>query len=456
MASRRRPPRARRGARRSAPVPAPNNGGSGETTRTLRGTKQTVPCPACGTEYRIPNELLDQQIACKNCGRAFTPSKASKRRISSQSNATPFIVGGAILVFMILGGWVIVASSGTPTPTGPEAPAVAVVETGIRNSRVRDVSDWMKALQNGNSFDLSRRSDFGALRTFLGIENLNGSAEDVEDRVTQALLNDERTHFFRECEVTGAEIEKAEAAANKGHVRLALAVRDEFRRNWSDPVAEIPVGFQISEGTARVTGWDPSRVPAPREPAAAGGDVAVTEGTHATGHETIKEETVRTTDFHGEKVVVREAELVPLGHLDDTPEPLRQEIDGLIAKLMDLNAPGATAFRSTQRLKEIGKPAIPRLLNALYETPLDNQENILRINRVTAALYDMTGQRFGFSAGVIKTDDPAAVQAERLSALKQWYAWWARNASRDKIDFAIDEDEEPLPGEPPKKSRTMK
>jgi hypothetical protein len=62
------------------------------------------------------------------------------------------------------------------------------------------------------------------------------------------------------------------------------------------------------------------------------------------------------------------------------------------------------------------------------------------MRRVTQALNQITGQRFGFNPSVVKDAQTASTDADRISTLKQWYAWWATYHDQP-YDFAIDKGE---------------
>ena len=137
---------------------------------------------------------------------------------------------------------------------------------------------------------------------------------------------------------------------------------------------------------------------------------------------------------------LKESKLIPLEHLEDTPPELRKEIDGLIAKMIDLDGPGYQFNRCSRRLREIGRPAIPRLLNKMYETPAKVREDVLVLARIVGALRDTSGVAFGFNPADRKDSDIGGTEEERLSALRQWYAWWYTAHNRD-FTRAIDKSE---------------
>ena len=136
--------------------------------------------------------------------------------------------------------------------------------------------------------------------------------------------------------------------------------------------------------------------------------------------------------------------------MPDTSPESRAEIDRLIADLLDLDGPGTLANRSIDRLDDIGRPAIPRLLNQFYELKNDVVGNNFKLVRVDRALRTMTGRSFDYDPGLRPTQ-LHTLKDQRVSALRQWYAWWYRYHDRDYA--ALIDKQEILP---PVKKGTIK
>ncbi len=417
--------------------------------RDSREGRRTVGCPSCGTEYRVPDDLLSEQMTCQSCGRAFVPSAVSTRSARKQNNAQPFILGGALLAFMIIG--LVLISGGKKEPVQQTQERPRTVETGMKNSRVRDVAEWAEALASGNRFKLSSTTDVGPFVAFFEIGLVDGTAADRERLVLDRLLDDPKTAVLRDSYVSVGKIDRDAAEADRGTVRLDLSIKEEAQKRWSQPTATYDVSFLVQGGRAKVSGFTAIYEPPPRaEPKA--------RGPRPVKHDVIGDATSVERDYGGVKTTIREAELKPLPHMEGTSPDVQAKIDAHIATLIDLEGSGGASNTASRRLKEIGKPAVPRLLNKLYELVVGNgaslrdQHTVLQIRRVTMGLEDVTGQRFGFDPSVLESQTSS--QDYRLSSLRQWYGYWADNHWREDWRLGVDEGEDPFaekPGEPAKK-----
>ena len=445
MAARRQSKASRRAAAAASRPPegTPSPRRSSATRRAAGSTgspavKVRIACPQCGSEYRIAADQLDRQVRCANCDRTFVPQSAGRRGRRSRNTATPFIMGGGIVVFVVL-TFILISQSGRAgaSKTDVVDPVASIHE---ENPRVRDVWAWTDAIAAGNKFQLGTLSDFEALRQRLGIDP-TGSPDEQRDRVIERLLQGEETQVLREFEVTSALIpEPEDAELASGTVQVYLTVREAHAKGWTS-TAELAVSYVFANDRARVTGFEITEKPRKKVPR---------RKAHK-AHEDIGKVKVLERDFGGRMIKVTEAEVVPLGHLEGTSEELQKEVDQLIEQLCDIEGPGALAQRSVRRLTEIGRPSIPRLLNKFYETPLDTQDNVLRLRRITGALSTMTGQRFGFNPSVIQSADTVSTDEHRKSVLRQWYAWWSDNYNKD-YTVAIDK-EESLDIDPPARGK---
>jgi hypothetical protein len=182
----------------------------------------------------------------------------------------------------------------------------------------------------------------------------------------------------------------------------------------------------------KVTGWEvlkqPSK-PRPKKP-------------KHVPHEKIAAPEVVEREFGGAKIKVTESELVPLEHLEDTPAELRAEIDQLIDGLMDME--NVRYNGSIRRLQQIGRPAIPRLLNKMYEVKPVSKDDREGLKRVIMAMTALSGMQFGYNVADRKDLLIGGTPEERTSALKQWYAWWYKYHDQDFTTAIDKQDDESL------------
>ena len=93
-------------------------------------------------------------------------------------------------------------------------------------------------------------------------------------------------------------------------------------------------------------------------------------------------------------------------------------------------------------LENIGKPAIPRLLNKLYEVKPQGKDDVEALNRVVKTLRSMSGQAFGYNPRELIAQNVGGSLKERESALRQWYGWWYYMYGSKRWDELVDTDEE--------------
>ena len=378
-------------------------------------------------------------------------SGASRRRTErrASSSSSSMILSIVSVVVIVIGGIIalqyIPASEEEPVKAAPKK---AALDISWRHPRVQKVVSWVGYAAAGDDFQLRLMTDLDQLQTNLGIEpdrplaaQNTGGRQEVERILLDELRKGDSTAIFRHFEPGSGQLdEESMHDANRGTVTLempprdgsplavALADKKTQRRYTSSPEARVRFSFEIQNKQLIVTGWSvlyEPKVPQPKK---------------KKGHTEIAAPKAVEKEWQGKKIVVQETEIVPLSHLEDTPEELRQEIDGLVETLMDLEGSGAVANRAIYRLRDIGRPAVPRLLTKMYEIQPKETDDRLRLRRVIQALREMTGVAFGFNVAEIAHGGVS--EEERQSSLRQWYAWWYRNHNKDftrSIDKAEDE-----------------
>lgn len=339
--------------------------------------------------------------------------------------------GLAVFGFIVL----LINSGGGPQPARAEhkpTDPLASISIAWTHPRVQAIAKWANAIGEGLDLELGRFSDVAALGKQLEVP-LDADASSQQRAVLAALKEHQQTLVFREFFADDGKLfDRSMHDAPQGQVELSLRPRPDKGYN-PDIRATVTVFFKAAAPDLRVTGFHVDYLPPALRP----------KGPRHVPHADIAKPTVVERVLGGEKLLVEESELSPLGHLADTSPELRAEIDSLIAKMCDLDAPGQQFNRSSRRLREIGRPAVPRILNKMYETPMRNQQDVLVLARVVGCLRDITGMAFGYNPADVADTGIGATEEERMSALKQWYAWWRRNHDVDftrAIDKADGED----------------
>lgn len=372
--------------------------------------------------------------------RSVNPQRAERRQADRAKkrqqgeNIKPFIIGGVGLVVLVGGLLLVRAVTRANQPVEAKVEQVVHAPMDEKNSRAKDVRTWVESLQGESEFSLVRHSDLGALGNFLGV----GGAQDA---VLNALYTGEKAEYIRDWNLTSVGMKNlASADGERGHVVAYFDIADkpEKRKLFVKSTVTAEFAFLRADGVSKVTGWNYTEEPVKRK--------IVERPKVETAIGKVKEV---TRMINGQEVTVTEAEPVPLDHFDDTPEDVRRKIDSLIEDLKDPNDP-ARANRAQLGLDKIGKPSMPRLLNALYETKLEGITDLVELEnrvhylrKVAQTLEVLSGNRFAFDVRIpTNAEEAKTSETLRYSAVRQWYAWW-RNARFEK-DWQNFDDEEDL------------
>jgi hypothetical protein len=108
----------------------------------------------------------------------------------------------------------------------------------------------------------------------------------------------------------------------------------------------------------------------------------------------------------------------------DTPADVRVRIEAACAKLTDLSAT-KEATKAKRELVEIGKPAIPAVLNLIVgREELATKEDQMIVNHAVSVLKDITQEDLGYAPGGIGGTMTGDIKAENVQALMRWFGWW--------------------------------
>jgi predicted Zn finger-like uncharacterized protein len=413
-----------------------------------RDGKASISCPNCAAQFKIAEDNLEMKVKCSQCHRTFFPLAAAKGRHAPPNYTQPIIMGVVAIVAIIVVGLIIDSLSTTGANTGPAVVEKPTIEVGSKTKEVRAVIAWAKAIGDKDRLNAAFNTDMDTIQKKFDIDKKSlysrsfGEAKKViENKVLDTLFSATETIVFRAYTPSYGRITDEKMVEDKkGTVRLSLSPRDSKIHRDS---AEVLVSYEWDSDDQRfkVYGW--------RVVTMASEDLLLEKIDNKNprkkhiAHTEIGKVESRDIIFGGKKHQIEEAELVPLTHLETTSEEDRKTIDALIAKLIDINASGIHFNRADLALQKFGKAAVPRILNKMYETKMKTQDDVLVVNRLCRFLRHLTGERKGFNPAIntLGDADVGASEKERVSALKQWYAWWGRYYDRDNWRN-IDSDEE--------------
>lgn len=116
--------------------------------------------------------------------------------------------------------------------------------------------------------------------------------------------------------------------------------------------------------------------------------------------------------------------IAPLAPLPGTSDTEKQKLQKLIEDVADPYA-GAAANRAIDDLAEIGKPAVPYLINAFLDVDLESadMDSINSGAQIHEALGQVTGRNLFYN----RMDESEQGIMERLKTRYSWHRWWTRN-----------------------------
>jgi hypothetical protein len=420
--------------------------------RVGRDGKVQISCPACAAQYRIMPEHMDTKVKCTQCHRVFFPGAAAGgKRTVHKNPATPIIAFGAAIIIIVLIGVLIANAGDTPKPKVVEPPKF--VDLGNSTPQVKAVKRWAKGIFDQQRFEVESFTAYTPVQQLLGIETKNNYSQSFGDaqkelgkKIIDALMTGQQAEIFQYCEARSGKIMDAEyLKATEGKVLLSLTEP----KSQHEGIVEVDY-VQTDDGAFKVSGW--KVVHAPKRPPSEE-ELAAGRGKRFKVHPKIAKPVVVKRMFGGKEIEVKESEPVPLDHFEDTPPELRKKIDADIAALMD-NSDPRRANRAQLDLLDIGKAAVPRLLNKMYEVKPKGRDDVEALNRVIKTLRIMSGQAFGYNPRELAGQHVGGSEKERESALKQWYGWWYYMHESNRWNELVDkEDEEFMTEEEVKKKR---
>jgi len=417
-----------------------SSGTSGSGLKPGRDGKYEIKCPQCATVYKMPEQSLEAKFTCRNCDRTFFPKTTGGRRASAaaaQNQAKPFIIGGVLLVGLIVVGVIISNVSSGNTSAKSKRKQVDEVVADATNPRVDAGISWVTACATNDAFRFAQYSDLGALQAKLGVWPERPFATipstdytDLAKAILEAMPENEDAAPLRELETPGSgSIDEKQARAAAGKVTVYWNM--DAKEGWAAGRGQIHLSYTYANGVGRISDWMWDGRPRLARPKGGGKFVA---------HDQIAAPTQTEMEIDGQLMTIRESPIIPLDHLEDTPEAQRVEIDRLVSLLLD-DSRGGNFNQAVDALKKIGRPAIPRLLNKIHELHGDLTGNNIQLSQLVRCLRVMTGAAHNYPVADHLKPNPQATSAERLSSLRQWFAFWYRY-HKGEYDELIDKDED--------------
>lgn len=399
--------------------------------RPARTSPMLIECPFCHTRAQVQESQEGAKVRCGDCGRIYGARPAGAARSSSNANPMPFVIGGALVVVAAILFSVINNHEGPPRKA-PESKKIVRVNSsmGWDSEAVLAVRNLYDSARDGNRTRLINRI---AGEAVLAAEQANAAVEGYEGLAPSSetpwatLKGFERTPLLEAWADSMMDTTDANAPVNwipfEGGIEQQagnkFVMHIQCTPSNGGTKAKVFEWVMLKEGeTMRASAWGEYIDPE---------SIKISYKSRMKGIE-------KKTLSDGSRVHERQPE--PLAHLDDTPQELRDEIESLFVTIIDMNLTKEIS-RAKNRLVEIGKPVIPRLLTALFELPIDpangTDEDERMVQNVVDVLRDITGQFFGFEPLLLEGSSMGTTLERQESSIKQWFAWWYKNGKRFEI-----------------------
>jgi hypothetical protein len=378
-----------------------------------------IECTFCHAQAKIPDSKEGAKVKCGACGKIYVardPKSAGRKK----TNPAPFIIGGAVLLGLIV-IIAIVSSGSDKTEAAPPVvqapPPVKLVDrSGWDSEWVRMIRDTYKAAQDRNEDKLE-----SLLNLEKAVEYRRAKPENAampEYGAMSALERDDLKKAIL-AQFLGSDGPQSDAAIalwspfdgkveNEGDAEIVVRVDvkglDESTKQ-ENRVMEWRIAKDSRDGKWKVASWE--RWISPEEARAKKSKIAR------------EVSLVKLEDG----TQLYQAEPRPLAHLADTPPELREKIDGLVEKLLDLTLRAKQATAVKNDLIAIGKPALPILLTKMYEIHITDDTSLGQVTLVNTVLEDITGyDKAGFSPLGVGPES----EKKRDIAIRAWFAWYLR------------------------------
>ena len=379
-----------------------------------------IECPFCHAQARIADSKEGARVRCGQCEKVYTAREPGRRkRTGTQGTSIAIFIAVGVLALIAL---VIVRRQGSepaPLPSAvatEEAAPEPVDRSGWESAPVVAARQLFEAAEIANRDVLRRRLASGSAPTAASGAPAGEAgawpALGLDERVVAlATGTGEMALAIRAWKPFDGEV--VAESDDRARVRLQVAGRDP---QTAAETRVLELRLALEDGDWTVVDWERYFTPPELE--------ALEAAARAAARAQV--ETVELSDGS----VVRESEPGPIPFADDTPEAQRGAITEDLARLVDFELDPRDNADAKARLVEHGAPALPALLTAVFELPLETPEDAMKLNLVNQCLEEITGHHTGFKPQIFEGSATGTTEERRESALRQWFAWWHSEGHR--------------------------
>ncbi len=384
-----------------------------------------IECPRCHARAQLPDSKEGAKVRCSECSSVYEALRegASGRRKNESDSQRMLIIGGAaiaavlILLVVVNGGSSNANVAPTPPPEVEIEAGPVVDEYGWGSAVVQGAKAIHDAAGMGNSAALPSRIDAQAAYTFIEARRMASEGEDAAPSILWDNLSASQQALvptqIAEGMVHGVDKELvADWLPYHGHAEedplgergVRLVTLEVSHRDVAANHTDQLIQWRMKEVSGRWKAISWARYYPDGAPRSSAG----------TGKVTVK------TLSDGTKVREGISRVIPYD--DGVPQELRNHIDGLIPKVLDLSLT-RERLPFEDELIAIGKPAIAPLLTKLTEIPFVPGEPNQQLEIIHRVLTKITG----YENITFRAAEALGGTTERSeSGILQWFGWYDR------------------------------
>ncbi|MCK6444858.1 MAG: zinc-ribbon domain-containing protein [Planctomycetes bacterium] len=367
-----------------------------------------IACPFCKTEAQISEELEGSKVKCPKCQKTY---QAHEKLQGRDRTMTPWRIVLAAAVIPIVGGTLLYmrnktesvatntpAANAATRPASNEAPTASSTGGATRATEAAAAPKWNTAALDAVRDLFAAVYGGDVTRTAAAL-----AGDDARERAKQLVQSDDALGFSK---------------WKPGELRI-LSQDDTTSKVEGPLLSRVQPGdvcraeFTLTQvgGRWKVAEWKLDDAPADAASASAPRPrVASAQDAKSAAAEALKVD-----------VAPRRLE-----HLASTDAATRTKIDALFARMVNLSLSPTENVQASNELVELGKPALPVLLNGILETRITGVESMSQVVLINQTLQAITDHPTVFAPG----PDPGKVEELRLKTVKSWFEWWGYSGER--------------------------